>query len=41
MLSKNGKFFDINIICFFVSTAGEKSELDIIIIISWVKVHTS
>ena len=28
---KNGQFFEINHLCFFMSTAGEKSELAIII----------
>ena len=33
--------FEINYLCFFDSTAGEKSELGVIMIISKVKVHTS
>ena len=39
MSSKNDQFFEINYLCFFVSTAKDKSELGIII--SKVKVHTS
>ena len=39
MSSKNDQFFEISYLCFFVSTAEDKSELGIII--SKVKVHTS
>ena len=45
MSNKNDQFLEVNHLCFFVSTAGEKIELGIIIIIiiiiSKIKVHTS
>ena len=41
MSNKNGQFFEINKLSFFVSTAGEKGGLGITIIIGQAKVHTS
>ena len=41
MSNQNDQFFGINYLSFFVSTAGEKSEFAMMIVISKVKVHAT